>query len=151
MARAFDEDARERFCRLIADGKPFALAAEMTGFKQSTIRSHAKTNPEFAEMLVDARNVADGRVEDRVYAAATSDEQYHHQASTWWLEHRQREQWGQITKHTHEVSGPGGGPIPIASAVMVAVQGALAAPETREQYLDALDAIPATALPSGDD
>jgi hypothetical protein len=65
------------------------------------------------------------------------------------LKHRNRGDWGDV--HVHEISGPGGGPIPVGAAIAVAVRGALTNPETRDLMLDAIDVTPAAALPAPED
>lgn len=149
MPKAFDREMKARFIELISQGTRPRHAAAHLGFSFATVTKHLREDNDFLADYNEASRRVDEKVEARLYEAATDPEVYRHNAVEMWLKHRNRPDWGDV--HVHEISGPGGGPIPVGAAIAVAVRGALTNPDTRDLMLDAIDVTPAALLPSPED
>jgi len=98
----------ERLCQAIRLGATYALAAKSAGVSYQTFNVWREQKPEFSEALEKAEGDAAVTWLEKIEQAATSGEW---QAAAWKLERRYPRDYG---RRLQEVSGPDGGPIPLA-------------------------------------
>lgn len=141
----FDNDAKDRFLRLIREGVGPVTASETCGVTWPTVRRHLKDDSVFGEGYVAAREVLAESLEKRAIDAATDPEQYRHRVVMDVLKALKPDVWGDKQRIEH--TGAGGGPVTVVTASIDALREALTAGDTRTAMLDAIDIVPPDLLP----
>lgn len=128
----FTPAKRKKVLEMIAAGSPIALAAQKVGVSPATVYHHRKKDEGFNQEVQDARDIATARLEESAYNRATygvkkpvfhrGEEvghitEYSDTLAIRFLEARAE---GFDRKSKLEVSGPGGNPIQMQAAQIIA-------------------------------
>lgn len=97
----------------MTDGSTDKAAYEAEGIHASTFYEWIETKPEFSEAVTRARAKAELNYTLVVKEAAKAGDV---NAALQWLARRRRDEWAVNIRQ--EVSGPGGGPIPIREVIV---------------------------------
>lgn len=101
------EKAREDLLTYLAKGMTRRAASAMAGIDEHQVRRWETGDEQYAQRIHAAETLARAVMEERIFAASQDD----WRAAAWYLERRDRENWG---KHQQvELSGPAGGAIPV--------------------------------------
>jgi hypothetical protein len=141
----FDNDAKDRFLRMVREGVGPVTASETCGVTWATVKRHLKDDHVFAEGYVGSREILAESLEKRAIDAATDPEQYRHRVVMDVLKALKPDVWGDKQRIEH--TGPHGGPVTVVTASIDALREALTAPDTRAAMLDAIDVTPPDLLP----
>jgi hypothetical protein len=143
--RAFTSRDKGRFVRLVARGVSKPAAAEKVGFRWATVRKHLKEDPAFAEMVADAED----ELVDKVAAVPVQKAlDGNLAAAIFVLTNKRPHEWRDAKVIRQEHSGPGGGPIQIVQATVIALKEVLTDESTRAAALDLVDAIDVAGRPA---
>lgn len=137
----FTETDRDAICEMVSNGVSLSTAAEQVGFSLRTVRRHLQGDDEFRQMLLEAEQIATGRVEDVLYEAATKHKEAW--AVKMWLTNRSEQ--GRWVDERDRGAGRGGGEI-TGGAVIVAVREVLTGSQDTTVATDALMSVPLPAI-----
>lgn len=109
------DEKKARAVELFRAGATYDEAAAAAGVSSRTLYRWAEADPEFAELVEDARDRADDAVEAVVFRNCIDPDPAHNTLRMFWLKSRRRPVYGEQSRL--EVSGPNGGPVEFLAAV----------------------------------
>lgn len=139
MGKPFGAAEKRRVVRMVADGKPLAVAAEKVGFSLATVRKHEAMDELFREALAEANAILDSNVAGVLYERAMDGNMT---AIQMWLFNRDPENWRDMKTVRTELTGAGGGPIAIAAIVAGSLKEVLSDNGTRDAALGLVRSLP---------
>jgi hypothetical protein len=109
------DEKKSRAVELFRSGATYDEAAAAAGVSSRTLYRWAEADPEFAELVEDARDRADDAVEAVMYRNCIDPDPSHNTLRMFWLKNRRRPVYGDQSRL--EVSGPNGGPVELLAAI----------------------------------
>jgi AcrR family transcriptional regulator len=106
---------KARIVKVFEDGATFDQAAAAVGVSSRTIYRWCDGDPEFAEMVEEARDRADDAVESTVFRNCLDPDSAHNTLRMFWLKSRRRHVYGDQSKL--ELTGKNGGPVEVLSMI----------------------------------
>lgn len=146
MPAAFSQQHKRRYIALIDRGRMPRLAAEDIGFSWSTIQRHLRDDPDFRQACEEASLRLDEHVEEVLLDKALDGDMG---AIKMWFQGRQPGKYQESRQV--QVTGPGGGPIQLATASTEGLRTMLTSPESRTAMLELVREIPAVIETTGHD